>query len=744
MPRKDGLDFNLTKLRKDNVTDLPERPAVSIANDRHIAMKDAIAPYAKKTGQKNLTSVYIDYKTRNTKICWVLCPEWAPEFPPFNLARLSGVCKSAGYESWIVDLNAKIHKIYMDDWQPNKRLPFRLWNPANTWRWRESAYLEYIHPLIEPILTEAIDDIIERAPDIVGFTMYYIGESATNWMAEELKRRAPHIKLAVGGSNTHQDWFKAIPEFDYAVKGEGEAAILKILDELENGINNNEQLYLSQPEKERINISEMPMPDYEGIDFNDYTVPNGVTSEFSRGCTAKCTFCDETHFWRYRQRRAEAVLEEAEWLWYNRGVDIMWFIDSLVNGDPDELRAFSLGIKAKNLPTKWTGYARCDGRMDDAFFKDLAEGGCIMFNYGCESGSQKVLDAMHKGVTIKEMEENFRLGKKYGIWAATNWIVGFPNEELNDYAQTMTCMWRNRNNNLNNISSGVGMAVGPESIVGQNPARWGISSHKYMGHWMRQDLSFGGTHLMHRVKFMSIFLELANRESEFQWGYPVRESLRIEHYKIKFQDRLPTVHDIEYEEFDYNIIKPNISPFADNLVNEIWPLVRMLYLTMGGFSIEVYFNPEIDQREFGLQYGPGMFTAKYIFNITHSGEWTADFTYKFDQNVDNPTDTRPKDDPYYGPFFPQDYSYMTSNPALRARRLAKPEWGMGSRRPEDWDGLFAECLELNKMDLSFTYDYKGSGKWSRTSHTIAVPDKVSSGEHLAASKNIIKAIQVDD
>ena len=41
------------------------------------------------------------------------------------------------------------------------------------------------------------------------------------------------------------------------------------------------------------------------------------------------------------------------------------------------------------------------------YLKDLAEGGCIMFNFGIESGSQKVLDDMAKGVTIKEMEQNF-------------------------------------------------------------------------------------------------------------------------------------------------------------------------------------------------------------------------------------------------------------------------------------------------------------------------------------------------
>ena len=87
-------------------------------------------------------------------------------------------------------------------------------------------------------------------------------------------------------------------------------------------------------------------------------------------------------------------------------------IDSLINGNVKELRAFALALTAKNTKMRWTGYARCDGRMDDDYFKDIAEGGCIMLNFGCESGSQKVLDDMAKGVTIKEMEDQLTKKKR--------------------------------------------------------------------------------------------------------------------------------------------------------------------------------------------------------------------------------------------------------------------------------------------------------------------------------------------
>ncbi len=727
------MDFNLKGLAKKEVV-LPEKPPEDLADARHLSMMKAIAPYAKATVQKNLTPVYVDYKTRNTKLVLVLCPEWSPYMPPFSLARLSGVAKSAGYETHIMDLNVKAYRQHQDDWIPNKKLPFRLWDPAASWHWLGDTYMNDIHPVLEPLLSKAIDEIIELNPHVVGFSMYYISEEPTKWMCQELKRRAPHIKIAVGGPNAHKSWFAVQPYYDYVVVGEGEVNLLRLLEDIENGVEHTETVILSQPEDERVNINGLPMPDYESIDFSLYDLPNGVNTEISRGCTAKCTFCEETHFWKYRQRQAVDLVTELEWLYYNKGTDVVWFIDSLVNGNLKELRAFCKAVEAKGLKINWTGYSRCDGRMDLEYFKDLKAGGCIMLNYGIESGSQHVLDDMAKGVTIAEMEQNFIDGKKVGIFAATNWIVGFPTETLQDFADSMTFLWRMRNMNINNVGAGVGYGLGPETIVGQNPHKFNISWHKYQNHWITNDFKKGGTHVMTRVKTFHMFLDFMTGCTEIPFGYPIRFSLAKEHYKIKL-DNPKTIKEIEYEKFDYEIIKANINPFADTLVNEMWPFFRMLWRTRGGYEAEVLFNPDIDLREFGSQYGPGMYNAVFKFKINDAGEWTADFKYKFDQ-IDNPYDTRePPPAGRKGPFFAQDYSRMMSNTAKRARKLAKPTWDLETGRDgTDFGKLLEEEHILNNtIDFTFQFRYRGSGNWgnykdyevevSNKSNMEAIPEK---------------------
>jgi hypothetical protein len=709
-----ALDFNLLSLaKKDN--DIPQEPTEDVQDLRHRAMLQAIAPYAKKVEQKNLTPVYVNYKTRNTKLVLVLCPEWSPHMPPFSLARLSGIAKSAGYETHIMDLNVKCYNAFKGDWGPNNKIPFRLYDPSASWHWLGETYLQDIHPVLEPILNDALDKIIDMNPQVVGFSVYYISEEPTKWMCRELKRRAPHIKIAVGGPNVHKSWFKIEDYYDYVVVGEGEQALLDILEDVENKVERTEPWVIKQPEDQRININGLPMPDYESIDFSEYAIPNGVNSEISRGCTAKCTFCEETHFWKYRQRNAVDLITEIEWLYYNKGTNVIWFIDSLVNGNLKELRAFAKAVAAKGLKIHWTGYARCDGRMDLEYMRDLAEGGCIMLNYGIESGSQKVLDDMAKGVTIAEMEQNFRDGKEVGIWAATNWIVGFPTEDFQDFADSMTFLWRVRNMNINNVGAGVGYGLGPETIVGQNTHKYNVSAQKYQGHWITQDFTKGGTHVMIRVKTFHMFLDFMKSATDHEFGYPVRFSLAKDHYRIIF-DNPKVIKELEYEKFDYNII-PEIdplNPFANTLVNEIWPFLRMLWKTRGGYFAIIKFNPEIDLKEFGSQYGPGMFTAIYKFRITDEGKWTADFSFKFEQ-VDNIFDERTDD--RRGPFYAQDYSRIQSNTAKRARTLARPEWDVEEGRSgQDFMDLLNEEKFLNQtIDFSFAHHYRGTGDWGNYS-----------------------------
>lgn len=696
-----------------------EKPTPEIADAKHLVMMQAIAPYSKQTVQKNVTNVDINYAHRKTKLLMILLPEWAPEFPPFNLARLVAVTKHAGYETNALDLNIKSWNYFRKlvpgyGKKETIKLDFDPWDGAREWKWLAANYYTDIHPYIAPFFKKYIDKICEDPPDVVGFSVYYCNEEPVIWFCKELKKRLPNIKIIVGGSNTHNqvgrmyDFSKKENNlYDYICNGEGEMIVLDILDEIENGKTYDETQIRKQPEEQRINISNLPLPDYSDFEFNEYRFPNGVCSELSRGCTAKCTFCEETHFWRYRQRQATDAVSEVENLYYNYGTDVFWFIDSLVNGNVNELRAFCKGVIAKDLKIHWTGYARCDGRMDLDYFKDLAASGCMMLNYGIESGSQKVLDDMSKGVTIKEMEENLRDGATTGVGAFTNWLIGFPTEDHQDFADTMTFLWRNRNTSLVNIAAGFGFGLGLSSIVGQNLERFNVGDHQYLGNWITKDFKLSKMHVVMRMKMFAAFLQ--NIKFKKDVVIPQRHNLPRFHYKIAYNN--PDLEkEIEYERFDYNIAQPNISNFADGLFNEMFAFWRIMWRTRGGFKATMIFDEDLDMKEWGDR-NAGPMCAEHTFEITNEGIWKAKSWIKFKQP---PSNVKPEDPlERRSPFFAQDYSRYDLNTAKRARVFAKPKWGDEGRTHEEFMWLLEEERIMNQcLDFSFEHTWEGEGDWS--------------------------------
>ena len=655
------------------------------ANMMQAAIKFAVAP----TKKSNLTEVAINKVYRKSRLLFLLLPNWNQAYAPYNVARLVALTKENGYKTDAIDLNSKAfndHKNWGIDFDP--------WSPTRDWKWRGESYHTDLHEHLEPLLQKYLDYITETKPTVIGMTLYYCNEEPSKWLAKEIKKRHPEMIIIVGGSQAQESFWKPIPEFDYVVSGEGEKILLEILEEIElTEKPPAEQVWIKQEDGQRLSLDALPMPDYSHFDFSEYGIPNGVNSEISRGCIAKCTFCSETHFWKYRGRTANSVLDEITELYHTRGITFVNFIDSLVNGNLKELRAFAEGVIERGLKINWMGYARNDKRMDAEYMKLLGESGCSMLNYGCESGSNKVLDAMNKKVTREEIEANFRDGAAAGITAATNWIVGFPNEEPQDLYETLTLIWRNRNMKVGCLSNGVGFSIPPGTIVAQNFEKYDILNSFYLDNWSNSNFTKTKMHRLVRVKLFTIL-----------------EHYLITHVGLELYGMRPgmgnfynltcdaaNAREMEFEEFDFNIIKPGISSFADSLVNEIWPLLRLWWCTLGAFKVQIIFDPEKDANEYGPMLSGG-YSAVHNFDIDADGNWTADFSYDY-KDIENG-------------WTYADFNHVDSIGANRARKLAiEGSDGKAFFSNDRYQKIIARQEELNKIDFSFKYQYNGTGKW---------------------------------
>lgn len=655
-------------------------------DDKHLKVMEAILPYAKPNSQSNLTEVVIENVTRKNKLLFFLLPEWAVNFPPYNLARLVSVVRDAGYSAKAIDLNIEAFKEY-ENWN----IDFNPWHGSKEWRWMGDSYNQYLHHYMQPLLQKYIDQIEKENVTIVAFTLYYCNQEPTDWMAREIKRRYPHIKIIVGGPQCHS--FPPGPEkgyYDHVVSGEGEEIILKLLEKIER--NEIVPRYFEQKDGQRLNLDKLPWADYRDFNLANYRMPNGVNAEFSRGCTAKCVFCSETHFWKYRGRQSLGVLQEILTLNEKYGTDFVWFLDSLVNGNVNELRAFCKGLIASGVKINWTGYARCDKRMDNDYYKDLGDAGCTMLSYGIESGSNKVLKDMDKRITVDIIEQNLKDGAQYRVAAHTNWIIGFPTETPQDFYESMTLMWRNKEY-LDNISTGHGFTEPPDTILSQNSEKYGMIKSYYMENWITGDFKNSKVHRLIRLIAVNILLTHTphpNPEKLF------RNIDTTKYHTIKFRDP-NKLQNVEWEEFDFEVIKPGINPLADSVINEIWPLLRLLWKARGGYKLELHITPEDAYAEFGDRLGCNL-SANLVFKIDDDGNWGVKFNYKFDQD-DNA-------------WRYMDYSKENSMAAQRARMLAIP----GSKGEVQWtEEKFKKDLalveELKKKDFSFKYRAKHNGSW---------------------------------
>lgn len=578
-----------------------------------LTMKDLV----RTTPQKNLTPVEIIPATRNTKLVLIIAPEWGIYFPPYNLARLASVTRAAGYNTTVYDINVKSwHKI-------KEIMHFDPWHHAREWMWVGKNYYTHLHKHLKPLFDEYIEKIVASKPDVIGLSMYYTNEEPTNYLAISLRRKLPKAKIIVGGPNAAVMNPRSKLYYDHIVEGEGEHVILNILDKVEKGEVIESQT-LKKDIKIRLDLDSLPFPDYTDYDLNEYSLPGGISSEISRGCVAKCVFCTEVHFWKYRGRMSGSLLNEIKHQKEHYGANFIWFIDSLVNGNLKELRGFALGIKEQGLDIKWQGYARCDGRMDLAYFQDLADSGCLQLSYGIESGSQKVLDLMKKEITVEEVEANMRDGAEVGIQAHTNWIVGFPNEDTLGFADTMILMWRIKNYNIMTISPGLSLILSPGAEMTDNMDQYNIAPNNFLNMWTTKDFCNTKVHRLIRMKTLGIFLENLNSDIPIH-GFD-RPNLKNT-YEIKYNPNRAR-KDVAREEFDYNIITGGPTAFANSVMNEIWAFLRTFWRAFGAYEVTIKFRPKEDLDEFGDRLGCD-YTADHHFKIDSAGNWVAEHSYKF-------------------------------------------------------------------------------------------------------------------
>jgi len=156
----------------------------------------------------------------------------------------------------------------------------------------------------------------------------------------------------------------------------------------------------------------------------------------SKGCSFRCAWCAKP-IWgnRYQPRDPQAVAAEMLWLRQRLAPDHVWFADDIFGFRADWVRRFAAALAAGGGGLPFTIQTRAD-LITEAMADALRDAGCQEAWIGAESGSQRVLDAMHKGTTVEELHvARRRLGER-GIRVGFFIQLGYLGEEIEDLRAT--------------------------------------------------------------------------------------------------------------------------------------------------------------------------------------------------------------------------------------------------------------------------------------------------------------------
>jgi len=152
----------------------------------------------------------------------------------------------------------------------------------------------------------------------------------------------------------------------------------------------------------------------------------------TRGCPYGCAWCQKAVFGRsFRPRSPESVAEEMRILKQDFQPDFLRIVDDAMGIDKGWMRAWHAAVLEKDAVTPFECLSRAD-LIDSEVVQLLSEVGCRRIALGAESGSQRVLDAMTKGITVDQIRRAAALCRQAGIETYFYMMVGYPGEAWAD------------------------------------------------------------------------------------------------------------------------------------------------------------------------------------------------------------------------------------------------------------------------------------------------------------------------
>jgi hypothetical protein len=344
--------------------------------------------------------------------------------------------------------------------------------------------VEVVHPGLTDRLgdTALADHLAEREPSFLGLSLYLWNLERSLHLAREVKRRSPRTQVLVGGPEVSADNALLLAQegFDFAVAGEGEEALVELVEALLEGravaglagVAARPGLGppgFGPPRAARFALANYPSPYLEGL----LPVEAGRSAyvEAARGCRSRCTFCfyprTQSALRLLAPSQVEALLEAL----IDRGAREVSFLDPTFNHRDDfEPLLSALERVNSRRALKLFAEVRPEG-LTAAHARRLAKAGFTRLELGLQSVNAATLKRVGRGGNPQKVAEAAKLLRAEGVELLVDLIVGLPGDTADDVARGVEFLDRH---GLGDCAQVFPLSVLPGTAMRESAAKDGL------------------------------------------------------------------------------------------------------------------------------------------------------------------------------------------------------------------------------------------------------------------------------
>lgn len=348
------------------------------------------------------------------------------------------------------------------------------------------------NPFLELYEKHLLPFILKQDPDIIGISI--AGDSQlipALTLSRLIKSSQKKAHVVVGGCvitllsdvlMKHEELFNLF--FDSAVLYEGERPLLKLVERISNGQSLSDVPNLIYLDRGKIranevlpseNINSLPTPCFDDLPLDSYLSPEPVLPILaSRGCYwSRCAFCshNESYRWHYQSRDANKVVDDIQELYRKHGVIHFAFSDEAIS--PSSISKLSDELIKRGMRVRCSTDVRLERQFTPELCNKMFKAGFRLLCFGLESGCNRVLNHMEKGITKETAAEVCRNAYNAGIWNHLYVFFGFPTESRAEAQETIDFLLSNKNIIQSFYITNFDLSKG--SAIMKCPERYGIS-----------------------------------------------------------------------------------------------------------------------------------------------------------------------------------------------------------------------------------------------------------------------------